>query len=105
MININVEYKHNYIKCIEVSGHANFDEKGKDIVCSAVSAIIIGGINEVFKITKEANYIVNDGYAKIELTKENDKIQIVLETILTQFLTIEESYGKFIKITKKYGGA
>lgn len=33
----------------KISGHADYDEPGKDIVCSAVSAASIGTINAIEK--------------------------------------------------------
>ena len=42
---IQVEKKENSIL---ITGHALFDDYGKDIVCSAVSSIVITTINGIF---------------------------------------------------------
>ena len=43
MISVNVSFIGNDIQLLTVSGHANFDEYGKDIVCAGVSAIVQPG--------------------------------------------------------------
>ena len=52
MIKIKYSKINNLIKEIEVSGHANYDEEGKDIVCSAVSACVVGGLNALKSVNK-----------------------------------------------------
>ena len=82
MIKITFLEKDDKVVKIEASGHALFAEKGKDIVCSAVSAILVGGCNA---LTNHQNY----------------QIIIVMRTILIQLMTIEESYKSYISISKK----
>ena len=86
---------------IESKGHANYDEQGKDIVCSAVSAIIVGGFNAL--LDEEAlDLTVEKGYAKCVVKDEiSEHDQNVLDTILIQLMTIERSYPKFVKILEK----
>ena len=51
---IKVEVNKNFIK---ISGHANFDNYGKDIVCASVSSIIYTTINGILNINNTAiNY-------------------------------------------------
>ena len=40
-----IEKDDSIINVLEVSGHSNYDTKGKDIVCAGVSAIVVGGLN------------------------------------------------------------
>ena len=37
----------------EVDGHAGFGEKGEDVVCSALSALIINTVNSIDALTEE----------------------------------------------------
>lgn len=86
---------------IESKGHANYDEEGKDIVCSAISAIIVGGFNALLDEESE-EIVVEKGYAKCVVTDEiSDHDKDVLDVILIQLLTVERSYPKFVKILKK----
>lgn len=100
MIEVNYLENNGSILKLEISGHANYDEVGKDIVCSAVSAIGVGGINAL-KIDKNIIVKVEKGYILIEgdglLEQKN---QIVMRVILTQLKTIEVSYSKYLKVSK-----
>lgn len=103
MIKVNIEKNNNKIVSLEVSGHSNYDEKGKDIVCAGVSAVVVGGLNSLIIEDKKAlEYECREGYSKIFIKKiDNDNIQVILQVITTQLYTIEESYPKFIKIIEK----
>lgn len=82
---------------LEISGHANSDEKGKDLVCAGVSSIVVGGFNSLNK--EDIDEIsLEEGYAKVIL--KNNKVKSVnyLKVIDIQLRTIEESYPKYIKI-------
>ena len=103
MIKINIEKNNTKIVSLVVSGHSNYDEKGKDIVCAGVSAIVVGGINALYNENKAAiEFECKDGYSSILVKNiDNDNIQKILDVITTQLYTIEESYPKFVKILMK----
>jgi hypothetical protein len=103
MIKVNIEKNNTKIVSLEVSGHSNYEIKGKDIVCAGVSAIVVGGFNCLINEDKKAiDYECKDGYARVFVKDiDNDNIQKILDVITTQLYTIEESYPKFIKIFKK----
>ena len=50
MIKIKVEYDNNFISKIVITGHANYDDYGKDIVCAAVSASVLTTINGIIAL-------------------------------------------------------
>lgn len=79
-----------------VSGHSNSAPKGEDLICAAVSAITIGGLNALkgeYKVTIEEGLI--DVESKEKISKEDEK---TFDVILTQLRTIEEKYPKFVQI-------
>ena len=99
---IKVEYIENSsnIEYIKISGHANYDDYGKDIVCSAVSAISIGALNALKNIE---NYAITQKEGLIIIENKNKSSyddNIVLNTMLIQLKTIEQSYPKFIQIVR-----
>lgn len=99
---INVEYIENKatIAYIKISGHANYDDYGKDIVCSAVSAISIGALNALRNIE---NYAITQKEGLIIIESKNESSyedNIILQTMLIQLKTIEQSYPKFIQIVR-----
>lgn len=100
MISVNVTFIGKDVKSLTVSGHANYDQYGKDIVCAGVSAVVTGGINALESEIESIKIINEDNKLGVEVINSNEKIQIILNTILIQLKTIENSYKKYIKITK-----
>ena len=49
MIKINVRKD-----LVTISGHANYDEYGKDIVCASVSSIVYTTVNGILNIEKDS---------------------------------------------------
>ncbi|MEH6993646.1 ribosomal-processing cysteine protease Prp [Neobacillus drentensis] len=95
------------IQSFEISGHAFFANRGKDIVCAGVSAVSVGAINAVHALTGITPEIEKgDGFLRCIIPEniQNDiyeKVQLLLEGMIISLLTIEEEYGKHIKITFK----
>jgi uncharacterized protein YsxB (DUF464 family) len=96
------------IQSFAISGHAFFADRGKDIVCAGVSAVSIGAINAVHAITGVTPIIDqgDDGFLLCSLPEDlpegiNEKVQLLLEGMVISLQTIEEEYGKHIKITFK----
>lgn len=100
MISVNVTFIGNEVKTLTVSGHANYAEYGKDIVCAGVSAVVTGGINALTSNVKNIKIINEDNKLGVEVINSNQEIQIILNTILIQLETIQKSYKKYIKIEK-----
>ena len=103
MIKIQINKTNNKYSSITVSGHSNYDEHGKDIVCAGVSAIVTGGLNALIIADKNSiSYEVKDGYVNVDvLNIQNDNIQSIIDVIVIQLKTIEESYKKNVKIYEK----
>ena len=96
---------------MEVSGHAFFDEYGKDIVCAGVSALATTGYNSlahhigVEKIRLDLDE--SKGYLKFEIidgTKEDYiKANIIFKTIEIGIDSIAQNYAGHVTV-KKGGG-
>ena len=97
MIKVKRIYSNNNLYGLEIKGHANSNESGKDLICAAVSSILTGGFNALVKEETE-ELILEEGYAKV-IVKNDASISLqVLKVIEIQLLTIEESYPKYINI-------
>ena len=103
MIKIQINRTNKKYSSLQVSGHSNYDEHGKDIVCAGVSAIVIGGLNALTIEDKKNIFAeVKDGYVNIDvLDLNNDKLQLIIDVMVVQLKSIEESYKKYIKIYEK----
>ena len=93
------------IKCIiskdtiKISGHANYDVYGKDIVCASVSSIITTVVNIIMNIDNKAISYQDDGKV-ITITKLNDNkiVCTIIETMISMLKDLENQYNKNIKI-------
>ena len=98
MVDIFIKKNNRKVSYLRARGHAGYDAYGKDIVCSAISSIITGGFNALTDLDKY-DISLNSGEAlflsKYECSSHDS---IVLETIITQLKTIENSYPKHLKI-------
>jgi uncharacterized protein len=94
------------VHAMTVSGHAQSGPYGYDLVCAAVSAITIGGINSIEALCHfqpEVEQASDGGYLHCSLpsslTEEQvTKAQLLLEGMLVSMKTIEASYGKHIQV-------
>lgn len=92
------------IQSFEMSGHANFDVHGKDLVCAGASAVSFGALNAIFELTKGTPTIdqgSDGGYLKAVFSEDemnNDDIQLILKTMIVSLQTIEQDYGQHLKI-------
>lgn len=96
------------IQSFTMSGHADFANHGEDIVCAGASAVSFGAINSVIKLTgvkpvidmREGGYLhctIPNGLEK----DVQEKVQLLLKGMVVSLETIEQNYGKHIKITFK----
>ena len=106
MITINIKRnKKNEIISFSLNEHAGYDVNGKDIVCAAVSAVtnmVLIGLNEKLEIKLKFEKSAG-GFLKLEIPEdiETDKkisAQILLESMVTEFLDIESNYKGYILV-------
>ncbi len=84
---------------IVISGHANYEDYGKDIVCASVSSIAITTINACLSFDNNAlECTEKDGYLNIAVKKHTREIDILLSNMITELKELESKYPKNIKI-------
>ncbi len=97
MIKVSI-IKDNLIKKVKVSGHADFADYGKDIVCSAVSSIVTTTINNIIALDKNAiKYEANDGDILIT-NNDSEMASKLLDNMIRMLEELESNYPKNIKI-------
>lgn len=102
MIKIKVEVKNNNFKKISISGHANYDDYGKDIVCASVSSILVTTVNAILEIDVDAiDYLDNGNIVTISILKNNDIVNKLLNNMLSLFEELMNDYKDCIKINKE----
>ena len=97
MIRVVVKSKH-----IVITGHADYADKGQDIVCASVSSIVTTSINAALRI--DADYLIYE-YKKdkldILIKKDNNDAYLVMENMIVMLEELSQTYKKNIKVSKE----
>lgn len=92
---IKIIYNANSIK---ISGHANFADYGKDIVCAAVSSLITCTVNNIYSLNKESiNYKDDGNTIEIKITNDTNSLTL-LNNLIEMLKELANNYPKNIKI-------
>ena len=91
----------NEVQGFQIKGHANYAERGKDIICASISAIAQAatlGLLEVAKINPTIQK--SDGLLNVNITEYYERLDIraILDTMVAGIRNIAEQYPKNIKI-------
>lgn len=88
-------------------GHAGYAEYGSDIVCAAVSVLIINTVNSIEEFTDEKfKSRVSEGevYFKLIGSKHNEDAVLLLKSLILGINGIRHEYGnKYIVVRTKRG--
>lgn len=78
------------------TGHAGFAESGHDIVCAAVSALIINTVNSIETFTSETFELKEDeGMIDFRIvSKPGNESTLLLNSLFLGLNGIREDYGK-----------
>lgn len=87
---------------IFVKGHSGFDEKGKDIVCAAISSLTLGSIHiwskrndfEYCKVSDDSLRLI----FKWNLNNEDLKQQYLF--LVKHYKIVSENYPKYVSYTE-----
>ena len=91
----------------DISGHAGYDESGNDVVCAAVSAIVINTINSIERFTDDETSCVSDeesGTIEFRFGKiPSHDASLLLDSMILGLEEIEDSseYESYIDIIFK----
>ena len=92
------------ISGFSISGHSGYEEKGQDIVCAAISAVVgmaEATINDV--CGAKAKVRVKEEDARIGLTlptscDEEESVQAVLAGLLLYLCNLRDEYPDYIEV-------
>ncbi|MBR1413459.1 MAG: ribosomal-processing cysteine protease Prp [Bacilli bacterium] len=86
-------------KNITISGHALYDDYGKDIVCASVTSIVTTTINAILSFDNDAIYYeAISGKIVIEVKKDTRETRILIRNMMNLLTELSETYKKNIKI-------
>jgi len=88
---------------VNVSGHAGYAKRGKDIVCSAVSMLTINTVNSiVILLNIPLNPKSDEGILECDFPRQEnpvlqEKMQLLLESMFVGFQSLKKYYGGYIE--------
>jgi len=102
MIRVEINSENNKIKSISVKGHAMYDIRGKDIVCSAVSTCVITTVNGILEIDDALIAVIQkENEIIITLKEDNDIANSLLKNMIDILSDLEKQYPKNIRLSKE----
>jgi len=87
---------------IIIKGHANYDTLGKDIVCAAVSSIVITTVNAIKRINDKAiDVLEHPDLLTIKIIEHEEVIDTLITNMIHLLTELAVDYPKNIKILKE----
>jgi uncharacterized protein YsxB (DUF464 family) len=96
MIKVKVKKSNNKIEYISITGHAMYDDFGKDIVCSSVSSIVITTVNAIKRIDSKSISYTEVPFS-LKVIKESETTNILLENMISLLKELGSQYPENIK--------
>lgn len=85
-----------------ITGHAEYDEYGKDIVCSSVSSIVTTTVNAILILNDKAiKYDVKEGLVKIDIVSDDETTRKLIDNMVSLFIDLTNDYPKNIKVERE----
>ena len=102
MITVTFFQKDTQLAGFTCSGHAGFAPEGEDIVCAAVSALVLNTVNSVEALTDcpfLQEHSPDGGYIKLLLEEENPDARLLLKSLKLGLTQIRDESGSgYLKI-------
>lgn len=111
MIRVDLYYNENILYAFKLSGHAGYAEHGEDIVCSAVSILVINTLNALEALTEEEfslnevdsnSGVIDCVFNKRKQGKPNKEATLLLEAMILGLKSVKQMYGEYIVIKNKF---
>ena len=98
--------KSGIIKGFAVRGHSGFAEAGSDVVCAAVSMLVINTMNSIESLTDDrfkASMDKEGTVIRFEFEdKPSDKSVLLTDSMILGLKTVQRDYGReFLKFEEK----
>ena len=102
MIKIEITYNQEHAN-IKMTGHANYDKHGKDIVCAAASFLGQTINNELYRLDHKVKTKINENPSLLEISNIglNTETKIILDYYENAVLELKKSYPNNIKVIIK----
>ena len=87
---------------IDIVGHANYADYGKDIVCASASAIVTTSVNMALRLNnKSLEYKENNNKFTINILNSDEVTKEIINNMLSLLEDLAKTYEKNVKIIKE----
>ena len=98
MIRVTVEKQGERYCSVTSRGHAGYDDSGLDIVCAAVSVLMINAANSLEQLTEDDLTVEEggeeEGYLRIGLNGPlSESAKLLLDSLMLGLMSVRENYG------------
>ena len=102
MINIDLLIdKKDEIVGFEITGHAEYDEYGKDLVCSAVTILAYSCVNSLDKYIDDVTFSDDEITMSVEIKNPNRDTEVIFDYFNTGIETLLGNYSSYVKLNYK----
>ena len=99
MITVNIQKENKKYKKISILGHAMYADRGKDIVCSSVSSIVITTVNGILSLNKGSlSYMVGKKGMTIEIKSDDQTTQCLIHNMVNLLKDLEKQYPENVEV-------
>lgn len=101
MIKVNLKRINEKTKSVSITGHALYDDYGKDIVCASVSSIVITSVNAIIRFDMESISYNTENGIFISILKHNEITDTLIDNMVSLLVELEKQYKKNIQISEE----
>ena len=99
MIKVRITKENDLVLGVKLLGHAMYADRGKDIVCSAVSSIVTTTINGILSFDKDSlSYEVSENGLIISNIKDDNITQTLIKNMISLLKELSENYPDNVKV-------
>ena len=99
MIKVKITKDQDIYKKVVITGHAKYDDYGKDIVCSAASSIVTTTVNGILSLNKDSLSYENSEKGLYITINSNDTItQTLVDNMINLLKELEENYPTNVNV-------
>ena len=99
MITVNIVKENKQYKKISILGHAMYADRGKDIVCSSVSSIVITTVNGILTLNKGSlSYMVGKKGMTIDIKNTDETAQLLIHNMVNLLKDLEKQYPENVEV-------
>lgn len=104
MISVTLYEKDGNLKGFQVQGHSGYAKRGKDIICAAVSSLVITTANAIEKFTDDEKIVFTSEDGAVIIVKFKDipghDAKLLMDSMIMGLKEISEKNG-YVKISVK----